>query len=162
MTDQLVYIDGELYHADDFTDDELAHYGVVGMKWGKRKARKKGVEYKYKSSNTRIAERRLRRAEQKGKNVVRRRKLLEAHQQLDAQRQAHLEGRKKRYKAASYAITALGGPQGAIPFRGAQNTYRAGRAEGNGRVRSVVASVGNVPGRMINRELNARRIANNS
>lgn len=41
MTNQLVYIDGELYHADDFSDEELAHYGVKGMKWGRRKLRQK-------------------------------------------------------------------------------------------------------------------------
>lgn len=34
----LIYIDGELYHAEDFSTEELLHYGVPGMKWGKRKA----------------------------------------------------------------------------------------------------------------------------
>lgn len=36
----LVYLNGELYHASDFSDEYLAHYGVKGMRWGKRKARK--------------------------------------------------------------------------------------------------------------------------
>lgn len=43
----LVLHEGALYHADDFSDDYLAHYGVKGMKWGVRRARtsiSKGVK----------------------------------------------------------------------------------------------------------------------
>lgn len=38
---ELVYLDGALYHSEDMSDDFLAHYGVKGMKWGRRKLREK-------------------------------------------------------------------------------------------------------------------------
>ena len=38
MTYELVYIDGELFHADQLSIETLSHYGVAGMKWGKRKS----------------------------------------------------------------------------------------------------------------------------
>lgn len=35
-----------------YREDELIHYGVLGMRWGQRKARTMGTDYKYTSLNT--------------------------------------------------------------------------------------------------------------
>lgn len=41
---ELVYVDGALYHSEDMSDEFLAHYGVKGMKWGRRKLREKNAK----------------------------------------------------------------------------------------------------------------------
>ena len=38
MSEYILTADGQIYHAD-YYNEELYHYGVKGMKWGKRKAR---------------------------------------------------------------------------------------------------------------------------
>lgn len=46
--------------------DELYHYGVLGMKWGVHRARRKGTTYSYKSRKTKSYEKKAERAKRRG------------------------------------------------------------------------------------------------
>lgn len=49
------------------TEPYLQHYGVLGMKWGIRKAEKKGTSYSYTSHRTNVYNKRAEKAAAKGK-----------------------------------------------------------------------------------------------
>lgn len=50
-------------------NDELRHYGVIGMKWGIHRAKKKGTTYHYKSHSTKKYERKLAKTQNKIANT---------------------------------------------------------------------------------------------
>lgn len=49
MSEYILTADGQLYHAD-YYNEELYHYGVKGMKWGRRKARYAAEKDAYKAA----------------------------------------------------------------------------------------------------------------
>ena len=134
--------------------DELMHYGVVGMKWGHRKARQRGTEYTYQSRYTKKQARKAqiakdsaaewdemaRNAKAKGKidkankykmNAQENRSQAKALQKR-ANRAAEFDKKmsdsvKNTSTGKTFVKVALGG------FTGAK-TYEAFKAEGNSKL----------------------------
>lgn len=55
-----------MWSYNHLSSDELYHYGVLGMKWGVRRAKKNGTTYSYKSHATKMYEKKSSKAEKKG------------------------------------------------------------------------------------------------
>ena len=171
---ELVYINGELFHAEDLSEDTLAHYGVPGTKWGKRRAAKKGVEYNYKSLQTRSAERGVKKASKKGDAAALSyaKKKAQINRDLDGKIQNSLENRSKnrgRVKAglntaaglaAAKAVSPLGARAmvqpaavAAAAAKIAGDRYENNRAIGKGRVKSLLGSKTVMRNNIVKREL---------
>ncbi|QFG09118.1 hypothetical protein PBI_SPORTO_10 [Arthrobacter phage Sporto] len=123
----------------DPTDDFLAHYGVKGMRWGKRKAGT-DVEVSSKSKKAPIDS-----------------------DKLSAARNELYKGTRDRLKTkggkavmgAAVVTTLLGGPIGS-QIVGAQMMRDAGYSKGKSLTMGIV---GGAPGAMLAIELKARKMA---
>lgn len=128
MSDYMI-VNGELRHADD----ELKHYGVLGMKWGIRRARKKGVDYTYKSHGQKKYEKRLTKQQNRGsseKRIAKTTAKLEMYKQRDRNRQDYAS---QTSLGKSVAKQILFGPFGS-------GNYSRMRSAGSGRLVSAFAS----------------------
>lgn len=119
-------------------DNELMHYGVLGMKWGVRRARRAGVDYAYRSSGQKKYQKKLDTQVSKGastKKITKTQKKLDMFKTRDLMRQDYAA---KTSLGKSIAKGILFGPIGS-------GSYSRLRSSGNGRLLSAgVAYLSNI------------------
>ncbi len=113
-------------------DGELKHYGVVGMKWGQRKAQKTGTSYTYKSHGQKKWEKKLTKAKSSSNEdaVTKAQTKLEFYKKRDENRQNYA---KSTSVGKSVAKGILIGPIGS-------GQYNRLRAAGINRGLAFIAS----------------------
>lgn len=115
------------------SDDELMHYGVLGMKWGIRKARKQGVDYAYKSHGQKRTEKKLEKQINKNANTS---KIRNTQSKLDHLKRRD-ENRQKYAESTSVGKTVV---KGLLMGPFGSGNYNRLRASGSTRLYSAMAS----------------------
>lgn len=116
-----------------YNNDELKHYGVLGMRWGMRKARKQGSDYTYKSHGQKKWEKKVSKMQTKGSDkykIKQAQRKLDTFKKRDRNRQTYAESTTA---GRSIAKGLLMGPFGA-------GNYNRLRAAGHTRAASFMKS----------------------
>lgn len=127
--------------------NELKHYGVLGMKWGMRRAAKKGTKYQYKSLSTRILADRQKTAKLHGNKS-----LAKSYEKLLKRSKI---GDKKYQEYAKHTSVGKGIAQNLIFGLHGTRAYQRSRALGASRLKSAAVAL---PGRLFG--LTGRLISN--
>ena len=117
-------------------NNELYHYGVLGMKWGIRRAAKKGVAYTYKSHGQRKYEKKLNKLESKPTSKTTNKKLKKTKTKLSMYKARDLnrvEYASKTNTGKAVVKQLLLGPIGS-------GSYSRNRSAGYNRVVSLLGS----------------------
>ena len=112
---------------------ELYHYGVVGMKWGIRKARNRGETYSYRSMGQKRYEKKLAAQKAKGASAKRIAKTSNKLEILKARDRNRQDYASKTSTGKSIAKTLIMGPLGS-------GNYNRLRAAGKSRISSALLS----------------------
>ena len=122
-------------HVYDQSSGELYHYGVLGMRWGIHRAKKKGETYNYKSHGQKKYEKRLTDYDKKGvsKDSRQYQKAEDKRKLYEVRDKARLKYAKKTNVGKTMAKGLLMGPFGS-------GNYNRMRAMNIGRAASFMAS----------------------
>lgn len=115
--------------------DELYHYGVLGMKWGVRRARKNGASYAYKSHGQKKYEKKIDQIKSSNKKnkkekLAKAKTKLSIYKQRDKNRQSYAS---KTNLGKAVVKQILMGPIGS-------GSYSRYRSSGNNRVMAFLKS----------------------
>lgn len=141
---------------ENYKDEVLMHYGVLGMKWGMRKARKQGTTYKYTSWNTNRHKNAAAKLRNKAKsaNSADRRARLNAKANVRAKKakasQQYDNLQLKYAKEKAHVGTSIAHDILTQGFLGQRNSYQRMRATGGSKVGSAILAgmFGDAAGRM--------------